>query len=334
MKNLILTLALLTLLSSAFAKKVKFAVDMTGQTVNTTGVHISGDFQQAAGYPGGNWNSGSTLMENEPGTEIYSVVVDIPADAKYEFKFINGDLWYEVEFVPVESRVGYDFIDNRWIWIDSLWNDTVMVGPILYAGNAPAGKNLVRFKVDISILTFIDPSGVHIAGDFQDWDPAYTRMYCFDGISYEYIAYVDNTIPGWQYKFLNGNTVNAYEDVPDECSVDGNRSVTVTGDIVLDPVCFDLCTLCPTGIQESDPEWVVRVYPNPADEQVTLDFNDMATYHDVVITDVLGNIVRTFSHSDSGILRISTADLKEGIYFIRVRNDLEWISTLKVAITH
>ncbi|MBK8686725.1 MAG: hypothetical protein IPN26_18020 [Bacteroidetes bacterium] len=48
------------------------------------------------------------------------MVVDLPAFAKYEYKFLNGDQGYEVEVVPEESRANYNLSDNRWIYVDSL----------------------------------------------------------------------------------------------------------------------------------------------------------------------------------------------------------------------
>ena len=57
---------------------------MAHQVVNTTGVHIVGDFQTLAGFAGGDWISSSTPMTQEGTSTIYSIVVDIPAFQKYE----------------------------------------------------------------------------------------------------------------------------------------------------------------------------------------------------------------------------------------------------------
>ena len=54
----------------SFAKKVKFSVDMRYQIVSLFGVHVMGDFQSEAGFPG-DWESGTTEMLNEVGTSIY-----------------------------------------------------------------------------------------------------------------------------------------------------------------------------------------------------------------------------------------------------------------------
>ena len=82
MKRIFLVVFILLLSTNIYAKKVKFAVDMTGQTINATGVHVSGDFQTLAGFSGGDWQPNTTSLTKESGTDIYSIVVDIPAMAK------------------------------------------------------------------------------------------------------------------------------------------------------------------------------------------------------------------------------------------------------------
>ncbi|MBL0105706.1 MAG: hypothetical protein IPP51_19130 [Bacteroidetes bacterium] len=124
MKKLVIGMLMLVCALQASAKKVKFAVDMTGIVINVTGMHISGDFQTEIGLQN-DWVSDSTsLYQESADTNIYSIVVDLPAFRLYEYKFLNGDQFYEAEFVPIESRVGYNFDDNRWLYVDSLGDDT------------------------------------------------------------------------------------------------------------------------------------------------------------------------------------------------------------------
>jgi alpha-amylase len=321
--------------SAANAKHVKFAVDMTGQAVNTTGIHVSGDFQEAAGYPGGNWQSNTTVMTNEPGTEIYSVIVNIPAFAKYEYKFLNGDQWYEVEFVPVESRVGYNYNDNRWIYIDSLYNDTTMISPVLFSGNAPAGQHLLRLKADLQLEPSVSADGVHVAGDFQGWDPSQTIMYSFEEKVFEYIAYVDISTGYAEYRFVNGNSAAGYETVPAECSVAGNRAVTILHDTVAGPVCFSSCIACsPQGLTESLQTAIAIIYPNPLTTSSILEFNDNLATHNVAIIDLTGKMVRIYKDCSVKALEINRENLKKGIYFVRVSNHERWLCTLRLVISN
>jgi len=244
-KYLFLVLLMLAV-NSVSARMVKFSVDMTGQMLSPNGVHVAGDFQEEAGYEGGDWQSNTTVMTNEAGTEIYSVIVNIPAFAKYEYKFINGDQWYEVEFVPLESRVGYDFNDNRWVYVDSLFNDTTRISPVLFSGNAPAGHNLLRLKVDMSLEEMIDPAGVYLVADEQIGMNPQTIMYSFADNIYEQIIYPEmwTDYSDCYYLFVNGNTVEGYETLPAECSANGYRFVEVLKDTVMETVCFSACVNC------------------------------------------------------------------------------------------
>lgn len=167
MKKLILLIVLLSIATIGFGMKVKFAVEFTGFMISPNGVHVTGDFQPVAGFPGGDWSADSTPMEKEGSTDIFNIIVDIPAFQKYEFRFANGDQFYESEFVPVESRDGYDFSDNRWIFVDSIANDTTYTGAIIFGKNASAIMNLLRVLENMENEASISPDVIHVAGSWQ-----------------------------------------------------------------------------------------------------------------------------------------------------------------------
>lgn len=267
MKKIFTILAILSLSTGAFAKKVKFMVDMDTVTVNVNGIHITGDFQDEAGFTT-DWDPGITPMTQVGSTSIYSIVVDIPAFRHYEFKYVNGIFGYEVEFVPQQSRVIYQFNDNRWIYIDSLANDTQVVAPVIFGTNAPSKKHLLRFRVDMQNAGAVSLKGVHVAGNFQGTaDPSKCYMYSFDGKVYEYITYVDTGIPAFQheFKYYNGNTLGNSESVPLACAnVNSNRYALIATDSLLNVVCFSSCTACSgNGVSEFS-EAGISVYPNPS----------------------------------------------------------------------
>ena len=329
-KALLLNLALLIALTG-FAKKVKFAVDMTGQTISANGVHVAGDFQTAAGYAGGDWQSGTTTLTQVGSSSIYSIVVDIPAFHKYEYKFVNGDQFYDVEFVPVESRVGYNFNDNRWLYVDSLGNDTTYVGAIMYSANAPAGLKLIRFKVDLRTESSVNAAGAHVAGSFQGSNPATTRLYSFGDSVYEYIAYV--TAGSYTYKYYNGNSAAGSETVPSACATSGDRTINTSVDTVLNRVCFSSCAAClGTGIETASNTKAVSIFPNPTNELTTVEFNDNSNTHQVSMLDVSGRTVRSYNNYTGSSLHIARNELTEGIYFIRITNNESKIITAKIVI--
>ncbi|MCH2199696.1 MAG: hypothetical protein MK081_13030 [Flavobacteriales bacterium] len=101
----------------------------------------------------------------------------------------------------------------------------------------------VTIQVDMSEQT-VSGNGVHVAGDFQGWDPAMTPLADQGGgIWSTTISIVaGSTI---NYKYINGNAWGLDESVPGGCAVGGNRAHTVgMSDETLDLVCFGACTVC------------------------------------------------------------------------------------------
>ncbi len=317
MNKIIVTIFLGLIVNFSFAKRVKFAVSMLGQDLSPNGIHVTGDFQTSAGYTGGNWQADVTKMVKELDTNIYSIIVDIPAFTKYEYKFVNGDKFYEVEFVPVESRVGYNFNDNRWLFVDSLANDTTFVGAILFAGNAPAGLNLVRYMVDMQTVATIALNGVHLAGNFQSWSPNNIRLYSFGDSIYEIISYVN--IGDYEFKYYNGNTLANSEIVPQSCAVNSNREIHVSKDTVLSAVCFSKCSSCyNTGFETVMSMINYTVYPNPSSGFITVNFHDNIIYHHITLTDVTGKEIGNYDIYNDTNFKIEKQALSKGIYFVNV----------------
>jgi mRNA-degrading endonuclease toxin of MazEF toxin-antitoxin module len=254
MKKLLLSMMAIAALTSAEAKKVKFQVDMTGQTISPNGVHVAGNFQAAAGASG-NWKPGETALSNGGSGNIYSVIVDIPANAVYEFKYINDNNWGAgEESIPaiskVESAANGGNNGNRWFYNDSIADDTTVLPAIMFGGSAPAGMYAVRIAVDMQKEASISANGVHLAGDIvtPNWTPAANTMANLfpSNKIYEYIAYV--SAGTYAYKFVNGNAWGSDESVPSGCQVGNNRQVIVsTANIVTDKVCYASCIACPTA---------------------------------------------------------------------------------------
>jgi hypothetical protein len=328
MKKYFILTIILAITISANAKKVKFAVNMniayTLQPLHASGVHITGDFQTAAGYT--DWDPAATLLTQEADTDVYSIVVDIPAFRKYEYVFINGDGFYGVENPPLDSRVYGNFITNRWFYLDSLANDTTFVGVIPFSENAPVGLNLVRFKVNMQYQT-IGTDSVHIAGNFQGWNPAGTGMTRMSDTTqvYECIAYLPSG--NYEFKFVNGKSASGYEVVPGACASNGNRYVNVSGDISLDTVLFSACV---NGIGENEFAKNIRVYPNPVNTFSVIEFNDNSSSHAIIVSDLAGRMVRRYDDVQNNFLRIEKEMLSEGIYFVTIRNKEDLQATVKL----
>jgi hypothetical protein len=316
MKRIIVIAVLILSPGLLFAKKVKFAVDMTRQIISVNGVHVVGDFQIDAGFSGGNWNSTSCLMTKEGSSYIYSITVDLPAFRKYEYKFMNGDQFYEAEFLPLKSRVGYDFSDNRWIYIDSLINDTFYTQPILFGGNAPAGKKLLRVSVNMKNET-IASKGVHVSGSFNG-DNFGSHILCnlFDHF-YEAILFVDSMV--YNFRYVNGNTSGGLETVPMPCATMGARQAVVYQDTVMPTYCFSTCDICNTAgiVEEKDLNSQLNAFPNPSGNSFVVSFGENLQNAGLKVYNALGGLIYEQIISGSGVV-FDASDWSNGIYYLSI----------------
>jgi len=301
------------------AKKVMFAVNMEAWVVDSTGIHVTGDFQDEAGFAA-DWDPGTTAMVQDMNdTNIWWVVLDLPAFRVYEFKYVDGNQGYQQEFVPVESRVNYNFIDNRWIYIDSLGNDTFHLPAVRFSGNAPAGKNLIRFYVDMTNEVSVSPDGVHMADDVNAWSTVDAYMYSFDGVAYEYLVYVDSGLSTvHEYKYLNGNTTGNYEALAGWCANgNGNRTIVAPRDTMLPAVCYTFCAACSTvGIADISPRQFTMT-PNPSVDFVQLGFSDNGG-RVISVIDHTGREVEHLSTDGQTNVSLDVKPYSAGIYYVRV----------------
>jgi hypothetical protein len=331
MKKIFLLTVLTFTLSAAFAKKVKFAVDMTGYTIDFEGIHIASDFQKILGFPD-DFSTESVKLQQEGTSNIYSIIVNIPAFKKYEFKYVNGKEGYQAEFVPVESRALYNFSDNRWLYLDSLRNDTTFVGAIKFEGNAPEGKTLVRFGVQLPAKTILDKKGIHLAGDFQGWNSNETFMYSFDSLVYEYIAYFDNKIKETSYKFINGNDNTKYEEVKGICTKGGSRYININKDTVLNTVCYTECIACPPIVATNDVQLLrdILIFPNPFGENLSVQFKDDSKFHNIEFIDQLGRMIHKNTQYIGSQYFYENKNLPTGIYFLKITDDKNNTANYKI----
>lgn len=331
MKKVILSIVVSLFALNVNAKKIKFAVDMATHTISPNGIHLIGDFQVLAGYGTMDWDPGTLSLTQEGTSTVYSVILNLPAFQKYEYKFVNGNQTYEAEFVPDASRVGYNFNDNRWIYLDSLTNDTSFVGAIKFGENAPAGKFLVRYLVDMSTAG-VSSNGVHVGTSYHSGGFSATKafMYSFGGNVHEVIDYVNNVSATHSYIFYNGNTLGNAETVPSGCANSGKRSIQVMNDTVLTSVCFSSCSACVTGIEFlSATSAGFKMYPNPSSDVVKIS-GATAKEANVTVLDQQGRILYNGSVSEDGI---NTSAFENGLYLVKI-SDNNITQTSRLVIIH
>lgn len=233
---------------------VTFTVDMTGQTVDPTGVHLAGNFNDpdegGATYPE-NYNASlaqwtpSALPLIDLGGGLWAVTIQLNP-ATYWFKFTNGNSWSGVEDVPSVCEVGGGN-DNRIITIGTDPVDYT----ICWQSCAACGQKTVRFRVDMTTQAAVSPNGVHVAGDFQGWEPSANPLSDPDGNGIWEASINVGTASSIQFKFVNGNSWigSIVESLPanSPCgnSANDNRTESLTSDnVVLPAYCFNSCGAC------------------------------------------------------------------------------------------
>ncbi|MBX7051614.1 MAG: T9SS type A sorting domain-containing protein [Flavobacteriales bacterium] len=224
---------------------VTFYVDMNNETVNANGVHVVGNFQ--------NWIADGSPMTDVDADGVYEYTASVETNTTLIYTFLNGDTYAGQEAVP--SACGQD---NGF----GGYNRTLDVADVNIAADTVCFSSCtacdiiveptfvdVTFYVDMNNET-VSANGVHIAGSFQNWNPATSEMTDVDqdGI-YEYTASIDTTLT-IQYVFINGNAWTGQEVVPSACGVSNgfggyNRSLEIAEeDMILDVVCFATCEAC------------------------------------------------------------------------------------------
>jgi len=93
--------------------------------------------------------------------------------------------------------------------------------------------------------------------------------------------------------------------------------------LVVDPI---LCSPV-TGIEQRDPEFGVKVYPNPANTTVYVDVNQADKSTKVLIYNLQGQLIHTQAVS-SRITPVNIADFNNGLYILKVESE-KGVSTNK-----
>ena len=233
---------------------VTLQVDMNEQTVSPDGVHVAGGFQ--------GWDPMATPLADDDMDGIWAVTLDLEPGT-HEYKFINGASWDVVEDVPPTCQVEVAGNDNRFIVIEE--GATESSSLVCFESCAACGLSTIRMRVDMSVESAVSPNGVHIAGNFQGWDPAGTSLTDAneDGVWEAMVSFHADSLEEGQlvYKFINGNAwTNPNENLTGEpCADDfGNRvhplsdlNMVLFGDSATGAApCFGNCGTCitPTNV--------------------------------------------------------------------------------------
>ena len=78
-----------------------------------------------------------------------------------------------------------------------------------------------------------------------------------------------------------------------------------------------------TALSENQNKYSVTIYPNPATDQVSIDFGQTVAATSVMLFDLTGKLVysETIDNTDSQTHTINLSSLRKGLYLIRISND-------------
>jgi hypothetical protein len=243
---------------------VTFTVDISGAglTPSADGVFIAGNFADPNNdgsvvnpglinwSPGDSPNSIALTEVGGAGSGVYSVTLNLMPET-YNFKFINGIGWGNVESVPAACGFGGDL--NREIVVGATPGNYM----VCFGACIPCGTGTVTFKVDMSMVDAdgdgifaepgvdISPNGVHIAGSFNNFSPTATE--CLPIGNGVYAVTLPLAYGDYEFKFINGNTWGFEESVPASCGVGNNlnRIIGVSAPVVSTiNYCFGSCSTC------------------------------------------------------------------------------------------
>jgi hypothetical protein len=218
---------------------VTFKVDMANVTQAYTAVQLPGSFN--------GWTPAANAMTDANADGIYETTISL-APGTYEYKFA-ADNWNIQENLTAGStctvtNFGYT---NRTITVTNAGQvlDAVCWGACV-ACTAVAPTYNVTFKVDMTQETgFTTPE---LNGTFNNWCGNCAQMSDAnaDGIWEITIPLQAGT---YEYKFAHDNWGGSENlTAGSSCTVTNggftNRSLTVTGNTVLDPVCYASCSAC------------------------------------------------------------------------------------------
>ena len=237
---------------------VTFNVDMQNEIVSPNGVHIAASFQ--------NWDPSTTQLTDLDGDNVYSITISLFSDSIYEYKYINGNIWANDEYLMGGCGAGNgnrilqtDTINQNLIpvYFNSCTNSHLGCTDFLannYDSTAISDDGSCTYTVSVEFYVdmnneVVSSSGVYIAGAFTSWSTDSIEMLDLNGDGV-YSVSVDLN-QGWyyEYKYLNGDNVGSYEFLAswESCNNSGNRFLSTDSISIqaLPVVCFSSCTNCP-----------------------------------------------------------------------------------------
>jgi hypothetical protein len=300
---------------------VTFRVNMSlVPTVNQ--VRLTGSFV--------NWSLDSTTLMTNIGNGVFEKTVSLDTTLTVQYKFINGSTFQQQENVPQACGIsnGVGGFDRQ----IAVPNASAVLPTVCFGSCSNCALPVfvpVTFTVDMS-ETPAGPDGVRLAGSFNNWSLGDSSLMNTTGNGiYAKTLSLDTSLIV-QYKFVNGLTFQVQENVPQSCGVpDGfqgfNRTLSVpNAATTLPAVCFSSCAACLSVNSKVSTLSAVKLFPNPAAEELFL--QNLQGVQQIEVFNTSGQKVYVSQPESTDILRIPVAGFATGVYVVRITSgsDVSW----------
>jgi hypothetical protein len=305
---------------------VTFNVNMNKYSGSFTTAYVSGTFN--------NWSGNSNPMSDADGDGIWTASFPLNAGLiEYKFSLDNWATSEQLAPGTVCTMTTGGFTNRKYTVTYAY--DTLDV--VCYA-KCEDCTNSITLSVDMSRAGGVSTDGVHVAGNFQGWNPSATMMTLDTGMVYKVTveAPLNSTM---NFKYINGNTWGGAESLnagTGACAVnDGsgnyNRELVLTNnDTVVPVICFSRCVVC--GLSLDEAMGTVNVFPNPTAGIFTIErgvaYGDVA----VQVVNIQGQaLINSTWNNGENSLRLDGSALPNGVYFVRLTTD-QGSSAIRIAV--
>lgn len=285
--------------------------DNNGQdTSNLLGAILRIDVNNTSG--GNNYDipSGNPFITN-PAASDEILFYGLRNPWKFSFDSLNNDLWI--------SDVGQDKIEE----INRIDNSTsgLNFGWPCYEGSeeynltdCPAMNTLTFPLAEYTHNTSgnfkcsITGGYVHRGSINTDFNGYYFFAdYCSNEIGFINFDGNDYTI-NFSEQFFGNNWTTFGEDINGELYIAGATSGNVF-------------KIVPDNLSINKHKYsLIKMYPNPAEDVLNIDFNHSALPSEIIIFDIQGKIIQSHNQLSNNLVTLSTKNITKGIYMVSILN--------------
>jgi hypothetical protein len=312
-----------------------FRVDMSKYALNAGDtVTLNGSFN--------NWCGKCTPMTKLGTSNIWAATVLLDKDTTYDFKYVIGN-WASQEILKegmacTTTKSGFT---NRSIKVTKD-NDSLAVvcweSCLSCQNTVPKAK--VTFKVNMKNYVGDLSKGVTLNGTFNGWCGDCTKMTLIgDNI---YAATVNLDTGGYEFKYSIGNWDDQESFSPSDLCTKTTGTFTNRYMVVSDTAaktigayCWNTCTICDAVGLANQVLNSVKMYPNPATDNVYIDFGQTIKANSKVsVYNVVGALMMEKANTDVNAmngLNLNVQTLTSGIYLVKIELD-QAVKTYKLLV--